>query len=294
MIVITAPTSQIGSKVVNDLLDVGAPLRLIARDATRLSDAVRNRTEVVEGSHGDASVVERAFEGADALFWLVPPDPTKTLEEAWHEFTRPAAEAIRRHTVSRVVSITALGRGTPWQDRAGPVTASIRMDDMLMASGAAFRGLAMPSFMENTVRQAGVIRKEGLLFGPIKSDRKLPFTATRDMAAVAACLLGDASWRGQKEVAMLGPEDLSFDDQAAIISDVIGREVRYQQISFDQFKQQFLDRGASGSFAQGYADMYRAKDEGMDNAKLRTSRNTVPTSFRTFCEQILKPVVASS
>jgi uncharacterized protein YbjT (DUF2867 family) len=294
MIVVTAPTSQIGSKVVNDLLDAGAPLRLIVRDAAKLPDAVRDRAEIVEGSHGDDSVVGRAFEGADAVFWLVPPDPAKTLEEAWLEFTRPAAEAIRRHKVPRIVSITALGRGTPWQDQAGPVTASIRMDDMLMAGGAAFRGLAMPSFMENTVRQAGSIGKEGLFFGPIRPDRKLPFTATRDMAAVAACLLGDASWSGQEEVPVLGPEDLSFDDQAAIISDVIGREVRYRQISFDRFKQQFLDRGASGSFAQGYIDMYRAKDEGMDNATLRTSANTVPTSFRAFCEQVLKPAVASS
>jgi hypothetical protein len=40
--------------------------------------------------------------------------------------------------------------------------------------------------------------------------------------------------------------------------------------------------------------MYRAKDEGMDNATLRTSENTVPTSFRMFCEQVLKPAVASS
>lgn len=118
-----------------------------------------------------------------------------------------------------------------------------------MASGAAFRGLAMPSFMENTVRQSGVIGAKGLFFGPIRPERKLPFTAARDMAAVAARLPSDASWSGQEEVAVLGPEDLSFDDQAAIISDVIGREVRYQQISFDQFNQQFLDRGASESFA---------------------------------------------
>ena len=61
MIVITAPTSQIGSKVVTDLLGVGARLRLIVRDAAKLSDAVRDRTEVIEGSHGDASVVDRAF-----------------------------------------------------------------------------------------------------------------------------------------------------------------------------------------------------------------------------------------
>ena len=292
MIVITAPTSQIGSKVVADLLGIDARLRLIVRDAAKLPDAVRDRTEVVEGSHGDASTIDRAFEAADAVFWLAPPDPTKTLDEAWLDFTRPAAEAIRRHAVSRVVSITALGRGTPWQDRAGPVTASIRMDDMLMASGAAFRALAMPSFMENTVRQAGVIREKGMFFGPIKPDRKLPFTATRDMAAAAARLLGDDTWGGQEEVPVLGPEDLSFDDQAEIISDVIGREVRYQQISFDQFKQQFLDRGASKSFAQGYVDMYRAKDEGVDNAALRTSENTSPTNFRTFCEQNLRPIIA--
>lgn len=191
----------------------------------------------------------------------------------------------------RVISITALGRGTGWQDRAGPVTASIRMDDMLMASGAAFRGLAMPSFMENIVRQAGVISEKGMFFGPIDRDRKLPFTATRDMAAAAQRLLADDSWHGQEEVPVLGPDDLSFDDQAAILSDLLGRPVRYQQISFDQFKQQFLDRGASESSAQGYVDMYRAKNEGMDNAARRTPENSGPTSFRLFCEQVLKPLL---
>ena len=291
MIVITAPTSQIGRQLVTDLLGVDARLRLIVRDAARLPDAVRDRVEVVEGSHGDASVVDRALEDADAVFWLVPPDATKTLQEAWIDFTRPAAEAIRRHAVPRVVSITALGRDTSWQDRAGLVTASIRMDDLLMASGAAFRGLAMPSFMENTLRQVAVIRDKGLFFGPIRPDRKLPFTATRDMASVAARLLADDTWSGQETVPLLGPEDLSYDDQAAILAQVIGRDVRYQPISFEQFKQQFLDRGASESFAQGYVDMYRAKDEGVDNAVLRTGSNTTPTSFRTFCEQALTPVV---
>lgn len=291
MIVVTAPTSQIGSKVVGNLLAAGARLRLIARDPARLPEAVRDDAEVIQGSHGDAAVLMRAFEGAEAVFWLAPPDMTKTLEQAWLDFTRPAAQALRSRAVPRVVAITALGRGTPWQERAGPVTASIHADDLLMASGCAFRGLAMPSFMENTVRQAGAIRDKGMFFGPIRPGRKLPFTATRDMAAVAARLLRDTAWSGQEEVPVLGPEDLSFDDQAAIISDVLGREVRYQQIPFDRFKQQFLDRGASEAFAQGYVDMYRAKDEGMDNIVPRAPDNTGPTSFRRFCEEVLKPAV---
>lgn len=291
MIVITAPTSQIGSQLLEDLLAVGASLRIIVRDPAKLSADVRDRVEVVEGSHGDPDVVDRAFTRADAVFWLAPPAWRQTLEEAYLDFTRPAAAAIGRHGVARVVSITALGRGTRWQDNAGPVTASLAMDDILMASGAAFRGLAMPSFMENTARQVRLMKDKGVFFGPIDPEKKLPFAATRDMASAAARLLGDDRWDGQQEVPLLGPDDLSFNDQAAIISEVTGRPVRYQQISYDQFKQQFLDRGASESVAQGYVDMYRAKEDGMDNIASRQSQNTGTTSFGDFCKRVIEPTL---
>ena len=111
------------------------------------------------------------------------------------------------------------------------------------------------------------------------------------MGAIAARLLRDDTWSSQEEIPVLGPEELSFDDQAAIISDVIGGEVRYRQITFDQFKQQFLGRGASESFAQGYVDMYRAKDEGVDNSAKRTAGGPAPTSFRTFCEVLKRALL---
>ncbi|TGN42945.1 NmrA family transcriptional regulator, partial [Paracoccus liaowanqingii] len=159
------------------------------RDASKLPDEIRNRVEVVEGSHGDDRVIGQALNEADALFWIAPPDVTRTPDEVYLDFTRPAADAIRANRVKRVVSVTALGRGTRWQDRAGLVTASMKMDDMLMETGAAFRGLAMPSFMDNMLRQAVSIRDQGLMFGPEDPDRKAPTTATRDMGAVAARLL---------------------------------------------------------------------------------------------------------
>lgn len=292
MIVVTAPTSQIGSKVLDRLLASDADVRVIVRDATKLPVVIRDKVQVVEGSHGDPAVVERAFSRADAVFWLVPPDATKTLDEAWLDFTRPAAEALRWNAVARVVSVTAIGRGTQWQDKAGPVTASLQADELLMASGAAFRGLAMPSFMENTARQAGVIREKGMFFGPIDPDRTLPFTATVDMADAAGQLLLSESWEGSTDVPVLGPEELSFNDQAAIMSEVLGRLVRYQQVSYEQFRQGFIDRGATDSFATGYADMYRAKEEGIDNSVDRKSGVLGTTSFRAFCEQALRPMVA--
>ena len=224
---------------------------MVVRDAAKLADEVRDQVDVVEGSHGEQAVVDRAFDSADAVFWLAPPDTTRTPDEVYLEFTRPAVDAFRRHDVKRVVGVTALGRGTRWEDCAGLVTASIRMDDMIMASGVAFRGLAMSSFMNNVLRQAAPIRDQGLMFGPIDPDKKAPTTATRDMGAVAARLLADESWTGQEEVPVLGPEDLSNDDMAAIISEVLGREVRYQQTSYDALKQQLLGGGASESFVQG-------------------------------------------
>lgn len=291
MIVVTAPTSQIGTHVVRELIESGQPVRLIVRDATTLHDGIEGRAEVVEGSHGDPTVVDRAFKGAEALFWLSPNNASKTLEESFIAFARPAAVAIKRHDIKRVVGVTALGRGTDWQSNAGLVSASIAMDDLLMGTGAAFRGLAMPSFMENVARQVGVMKGKGTFFGPIDPNKKLPWTATRDIGTIAARWLGDVGWSDQNEVAVIGPEDLSFNDIAAVISEIAGRQVRYQQISFDQFKQQFLGRGASESFAQGYVDMYRAKNEGMDNVAARKAERRTRITFRQWAEHGLKPLL---
>ena len=291
MIVVTTPTGNIGRHLVRDLLDADEAVRVVARDPSKLEAGVRARVEVVEGSHGDPATIDRALDGADALFWLVPPVPAGTMEETYSGFTRPAAEAIRRHGVGHVVAVTALGRGTEWKDRAGLVTASIRMVDLLYGTGAAVRGLAMPGFMENALQQLNSIR-QGQMFGPIDPERRVPHTATRDMAAAAARLLTDRSWSGQEDQPVLGPEDLSFTDIAAIVSEVAGREVRYTQVPFNAFKAQLTGRGMPEEFAEGYVAMMRAKNEGMDNAVARTPETTGPTRFRQWAEEELRPALA--
>ena len=294
MIVITTPTGQIGSQVLGNLLDSGEELRVIVRDPAQLPADVRDSLDIVEGSHGDAAVVDKAFSGADAVFWLAPPDPhAPSVEAAFVGFTRPAAEAFKRHGVGRVVAVSALGRGTPWADRAGYVTGSLAMDDLIAAGGVAFRALCNPSFMDNTIRQAVSIRDQGMFFSPIAGDRKLPTVATRDIAAAAAGLLLDASWSGVGEVPLLGPEDLSFNDMAEVMSDVLGKEVRFQQNTFEAYKERFVSFGMSDAMAQGMTDMAWAKNEGIDNGVQRTPENSTPTSFRQWADEVLKPAVTS-
>ena len=130
-----------------------------------------------------------------------------------------------------------------------------------------------------------------MFFSPISGDRKLPSCATRDIATVAAELLLDHSWSGQESVPVLGPEDLSFDDMARIMSEVLGTPVRFQQIPGEAYKDNMMGLGMSDAMAQGMLDMALAKDNGLDNAEPRTPRPSTPTSFRQWCEDVLKPAV---
>ena len=292
MIVITTPTGLIGHQVLDSLLDRGEELRVVARDPSALPADVREHVDIVEGSHGDAAVVDEAFSDADAVFWLTPPDPqAPSIAAAFVGFTRPAAEAFKRHGVKRVVGVSALGRGTPWAARAGYVTGSLAMDDLIAITGVAYRALTNPSFMDNLVRQAETIKRQGWFLSPIAGDRKLPSVATRDTAAAASRLLLDQSWPGIDEVPLLGPEDLSFNDMAEIISELLGKKVRFQQSTFQAYKDRFVGFGMSDAMAQGMTDMAWAKNEGLDNGIQRTPENTTPTSFRQWCEQVLKPAV---
>jgi len=292
MIVVTAPTGTIGHQVLTRLLDRGARIRVIARDPSRIPSQVLERLDVVQGSHGDIDAVDQAMAGADAVFWLVPPDPrAKSVEAAYVDFTRPACEALRSHGVRRLVGVSALGRGTAAAGNAGLVTASLAMDDLIAGTGVSYRALTMPSFMDNMLRQAELIKSQGVFVSPISGDRKLPTCATRDIAAVAAKLLLDDSWSGRGDVPILGPEDLSFNDMAQIMAEVLGRPVRFQQISFEAYKSRFLEFGMSEAMAQGMTDMAAAKNNGLDNAVPRTPQSTTPTSFRNWCEEVLKPAV---
>jgi uncharacterized protein YbjT (DUF2867 family) len=292
MILITAPTSTIGRDLIENLLDREVSLRLLARDPAALPPEVRERAEVIEGSHGETAAIERATEGARAVFWLPPniPDAPR-VEASFAEFTRPACGAFARQGVERVVGISAIGRGTPMADRAGLVAASLGMDDLIAASGVAYRAVVCPSLMRNLLNQVASIKEQRAFFMTLDPDRSLPLVSSRDVAVSCARLLIDESWDGSAEHPCLGPEDLSPDGMASIISEVVGTDVVYKQIPGEALKDRLLGFGYSEAMAQAMVDMFTAKNEGLDNAEPRTPESRTPTTFRQWCEKILRPRV---
>ncbi len=286
MIVTTTPTGNVGSQLLAELLNDGTePLRIIVRDPSRLDDAVRDRVQVITGSHDDPAVLDRALDGAHGLFWLIPPSMrARSAEEYYLSFTRPAVEAIRRHQVGHVVGISSAGRN--WPHPAGLLSAAHAMDAELERSGAAYRSLGMPFYMENLLRPLPQMLSEGVLSLPLSPEGPLPTIATQDIAATAARLLLDRSWEGTEQISVFGPDHLTPNEMVKTISDVLGSRVTFKQADLEQVTASSIQRGTSEDMARDFAEMYQAQQDGIYDEDWSHASPT-STTFQTWCETVL-------
>ena len=221
----------------------------------------------------------------------MPPPPFTSPVGAEHyylDFTRPAAQAAASLGV-RVVGVSTLGHG--YQGEAGLLSAALAMDTLIEGTGASYRALALPFFMENLLRQARAIKEQGTFSMANTAGRPLPAIATRDAAAAAAALLLGPSWSGQASVPVAGPDNLTPDDMAEVISDTLGRTIRYRQIPVADLQAMMQRRGVSQAMAQDMADMIEAQNNGIYDAEPRDPDSATATSFRQWCKDTLKPAV---
>src|SRR5262245_17980376 len=148
----------------------------------------------------------------------------------------------------------------------------------------------MPSFMDNLLRQVESIKSQGLFFLPTSEGRRpsvAPATSPPSRPSCWSMTPGAAT----ATRAVLGPEDVSYDDSARIMSEVLGTSVRLQPISGEAFKARLIERGMSEAMAQGNLDTWLAKERGLDNAEPRTPESTTATGFRDWRDDLLKPAI---
>ncbi|MEU1515053.1 NAD(P)H-binding protein [Streptomyces sp. NPDC005811] len=292
MIVVTTPTGQIGREVVARLLDApegSAPVRVIVRDPAALAPEVRERVQVVQGSHADPAVLKEACQGADRVFWLVPPNPrADSVEGHFRAFTEPLCEVVGAQGPERVVAVSTLGRGVA--RNAGLISAGLAMDDAITATGVHYRALCPPSLMENELRQLVPIRDAGVFSTSLVPDRVLRLCATRDLGAAAARLLLDDSWTGQEDVPLVSPDDLTPEGMAAVLAEVLDRPVRVEFTTPAQLAERWTRLGATPAWVKGFADMVEAQNtQGFYGAVQPSTPDTAPTTFRQWCEEVFQP-----
>lgn len=288
MIIITTPTGHIGSQVLEKLLKTDEKLRVIARDPAKLSDEGKEKVEIIQGSLDDFGVVSKAYEGADELFLVIPPSMQYTdINEYYLQFARPTCEVIKQQGVKRVIFVSGTGLGH--EKSSGPLYAAYLVEKMLEETGAATRILHCGTFMENLLHSIQPIKFTDQFSTSVPGDVKASWVATVDIADKAVELLLDKTWSGKGSLGVLGPEDISYNEIAQMIGEILGKEIRYEAISGESLKATLLQFGATEAAAVGLVEIYDSMKNGVFNMVQRTPETTSPTMFRVWCEEVFKP-----
>ena len=290
-IAITTPTGHIGSALVRTLLDAGHDdLVLLCRDASKLDADVRDQVETREGDLQDAAYVQAATRGADALFWLSPPNWHVDDMMGWYtSLGRSAAAAIRANGIQHVVHLSS--EGAQNRDDYGPVSGLGRVEAALDETDAAVRHLRPTFFFENFIEMAGGIKEAGALFFPAPTDRTTGMIATADIARRAADLLHDRSWKGREVVPLYGPRDYSYDEAAEVLARATGHEIRAQQVPKEAVVGQMSQFGAPPQWAEGLATLYTSIGSDGYREHPREATSTTSTDLEGWAQRHLKPAL---
>jgi uncharacterized protein YbjT (DUF2867 family) len=287
-IVITTPTGNIGRRALQQLLEAGADVSVIVRQPEKLSESIRNRVKVHQGSLTDVDLVTKAFKGAKAALWVTPPDYTHPDVAAYHsELGALAATAIKESGIPYVVNVSSAGAQL---ENAGPVSGLGVIERQMNEVAKNIAHLRPGFFMENFLQQIEPIKNEGAIYEPLPGDLSYPIVATQDIGDAAARLLLETNWSGHQTRGLHGPADLTFASATKILSDSIGKPVKYVQITPDQAYQAFLGIGASPGFAKALVEMYQTLSKPGAIKESRTPETTTPTTMREWSDNIFRPL----
>lgn len=291
MFVVLGASGHTGHVVATNLLARGEKVRVVGRNSAHLQSLASKGAEPVITDASDASALSKAFERADSAYIMIPPDLTSKDPLGQSERVGSAiAAAVQKSGVKNVVALSSIG--AELSSGTGPVVGLYHLEQKLNQIGSAnILFLRAGYFMENTVPQAGAIRQMGTAAGPLRPDLKVSMIATRDIGNVAADVLLHPTIRGKQIRELHGQRDLSYTEVTAIIGKAIGKpDLRYAQVSGDQFRGALVQMGMSEQVANLLVEMTAALNSGkMRPLEPRTQQNTTPTSYETFVNESFVP-----
>lgn len=291
MYVVLGASGNTGRVVAKNLLARGQKVRVVGRNSAKLQPLAAQGADIFVGDVADAQALIRAFKGADSAYVLIPPNLTTHDVRGYQDRVSDAiAGAVEKAGVKHVVSLSSIGAEK--QSGAGPVVGLHHLEQKLnQISGTNVLHLRAGYFMENTLPQAGAIRKLGNMVGPVRPDLKLPMIATRDIGAAATDALLRLDFRGRQIRELQGQRDLDYTEVAAIIGKAIGKpSLTYRQLPDEQMKAALVQFGMSDSVASLLLEMAGALNSGhMRALEPRAAVNTTPTRFEAFAEEQFAP-----
>jgi uncharacterized protein YbjT (DUF2867 family) len=243
-ILVIGATGNVGRQVVSQLLATDARVRALTRNpnAANLPPGV----EVVCGDLTVPEALDGCLDGVDVVFLV------------WTASAGAAPAAVDRMAkhARRIVFLSSPHRTPhPLFQQPNPLKAlHAEIERLIEASGLRWTFLRPGMFAANSLSWwAPQIRAGDVVRWPYAAAPTAPIHE-RDIAAVAVRALLEAGHEGAEYV-LTGPQSLSQLEQVITIGDVIGRSLRFAEISPEEWRREML---APASVANMLLDAWAA------------------------------------
>ncbi len=291
MYVVTGASGNTGSVVARKLLDSGKQVRVIGRNTDHLREFTNRGAEAAIINMTEAAKLARAFQGAEAVYAMIPPNPSEADIYGYDErITTALVSALTNAHVTRVVSLSSIGAEK--SSGTGLVVGLYHLEQALNSvAGLNVLHLRAGYFMENTLVQAGIIAAMGRTAGPLRADLKLPMIASRDIGAHAADALLHPDFTGHQVRELHGQRDITYAEATSVIGQAINQPgLQYTQLPDDQLRPALSKLGMSPNFIDLLLKMSEALNSGFMRAQEpRTPQNTTSTSYESFVVEKFVP-----
>lgn len=262
MILVTGATGNVGQEVVQALARAGEPVRALVRGHADLP------AEQAVGDLNHPDSLAPALDGVRGVFLLPGYRDMPGL------LTR-----MRQAGVERVVLLSSLA--TIATDTRNVLSEyMIGSESAVRESGLAWTFLRPNAFMSNALRWLPQLRQGDVVrdaFGAVPVASVDPY----DIAAVAVRALLDPGHEGHV-YPLSGPEPLVPAQRLAVLSEVLGRDLRFQALSDEEGRADMAAAGVPEPYIQAFFSFYGdgTLDESQVYPTVEKVTGTPPRTFR--------------
>jgi uncharacterized protein YbjT (DUF2867 family) len=290
-IVVLGATGKVGGKISDMLLEKGCNLKLIAQTTEKLEKYGNAGAEVISADFTDVGALTGAFENADGVYVMTPPNFTVVNYRAFQRKVGDAVvQAIRNAGVKSVVNLSSCGAHMHEGNGliAGLAEQEVKLNQLTDVNVLHLRPAY---FLDNFLLNIPLIKGMEINGSTADADHKIPMVATKDIAVVAVNHLEQQDFSGKSVQPILGDRDYSFKEVTDIIGKAIGKPgLQYVQFPIEQAKQAMTRQGLSYDVANDIIGMETSLKNGIMNCEYRTVKNTSPTSAGKFIEEFFLPL----
>lgn len=275
MILLTAATGQVGNAALSALAAAGIEARALVRDPSRF--VAPDGVQVVQGHFEDDTSIDRALRGATVMLLAGRDGPSSVSQH------RRVLGRVRESGVRHIVKLSAIGASL--NSPIALMREHHEVDEEVRKGPAAWTLVKPHLYMQNLLRAADMVRREGILAAPM-GDVGLPLVDTRDVGAAVAGILRNPTIHASREYALTGPTAVTYGEVAEELTAIAGRLVTYSAVAPAEYERRLRSAGIPAWRAYDLAHIASAytASENTVAADIVTLLERQPTSLATFLE----------